>query len=174
LEHKATSYVQALSGGQRRRLEFALAIIGRPEILFLDEPTTGLDPAARRSLWDLINRLKVAGTTVVLATHFLDEPSELADRMVVMSTGRVVADDTPAGLGGGIRAEAMVRWREGGQEREARTADPTRFVLALADRLGGPVADLEVRRATIEDAYLTALGRMSRRVPFGTRESGER
>jgi ABC-2 type transport system ATP-binding protein len=161
LEHKAEARVSSLSGGLRRRLEFALAIIGRPQLLFLDEPTAGLDPVSRRSSWELIRRMKHAGTTVLLCTHYLDEAAQLADRLVVMVAGRVVAVDTPDRLSGDHHGESAVRWREDGQVREARTSDPATFIAELTRRLGGLIDGLEVLRPTLEDAYVVLLGHVS-------------
>jgi ABC-2 type transport system ATP-binding protein len=161
LEHKADAPVRALSGGLRRRLELALAIVGRPELLFLDEPTANLDPVARRSFWQLIRDLQGAGATVLLTTHFLDEADRLADRLVLMAAGRVIAADTPANLGGAMRLEAMVRWREDGVPCEEQTDNPVATVLALSERLGQRVDDLRIARPTLEDAYFALLGRLS-------------
>jgi ABC-2 type transport system ATP-binding protein len=161
LEHKAEARVSSLSGGLRRRLEFALAIIGRPQLLFLDVPTAGLDPVSRRSSWELIRRMKHAGTTMLLCTHYLDEAAQLADRLVVIVAGRVVAVDTPDRLGGEHRGETAVRWRDEGRVHEARTADPAAFVAGLATRLGGSIDGLEVLRPTLEDAYVVLLGHVS-------------
>jgi ABC-2 type transport system ATP-binding protein len=157
LREKARTRTRQLSGGQRRRLDVALGVVGRPELLFLDEPTTGFDPEARHAFWDLIAGLRDGGTTVVLTTHYLEEAEHLADRVAVVRAGRVVAVDTPADLGGRSARQAVVRWTEGGTHREQRTDAPTALVAALGDRLAGPdgeVPGLQVLRPTLEDVYL--------------------
>ena len=154
LREKVRTRSRQLSGGQRRRLDVALGIVGRPELLFLDEPTTGFDPEARHAFWDLIAGLRDGGTTIVLTTHYLEEAEHLADRVAVVRAGRVVAVDTPAELGGRSAQEAVVRWVEGGVHREERTGSPTGLVTALAHRLGGEVPGLQVTRPTLEDVYL--------------------
>ncbi len=154
LEEKVDARVGKLSGGQRRRLDVALGVIGRPELLFLDEPTTGFDPEARRQFWQLINSLKADGVTILLTTHYLDEADALADRVVVIARGRKVADTTPAELGTRGRDQVLVRWRENYELHEERTTSPTQFVTMLAARLGGEIPSLEVVRTTLEDAYL--------------------
>jgi ABC-2 type transport system ATP-binding protein len=145
---------RALSGGQRRRLDVALGIVGRPELLFLDEPTTGFDPRARREFWGLVRELAAEGTTILLTTHYLDEAEALADRVAVMVEGRMVAEGPPATLGGRARGVTTVRWRDGVE----RTAAPTAFVEELARRYGGEVPGLVVTRPTLEDAYLSLVG----------------
>ena len=147
-----------LSGGQRRRLDVALGIIGSPELLFLDEPTTGFDPEARREFWDLIRGLRVLGTTILLTTHYLDEAEVLADRVAVISRGRVIACDVPARLGGRDESLATVSWREDDALRSERTHEPTRFVQDLAARLGGEVPSLAIHRPSLEDVYLSLIG----------------
>jgi ABC-2 type transport system ATP-binding protein len=143
-----------LSGGQRRRLDVALGIIGRPELLFLDEPTTGFDPQARRDFWDLVRTLAAEGTTILLTTHYLDEAEALADRVAVIAGGRIVADGTPATLGGRDTYRATVRWLEHGVPCEEHTHSPTALVTALAAQCGGEVPGLVVARPTLEDVYL--------------------
>jgi ABC-2 type transport system ATP-binding protein len=150
-----------LSGGQRRRLDVALGIIGRPELLFLDEPTTGFDPEARRDFWALIAELRAAGTTILLTTHYLEEAEALADRVVVIANGQVRAEGPPATLGGRSNGMAEVSWTEGGQVRTEVTEDPTNVVLNLAARFGGPIPELTVRRPTLEDTYLALVGQES-------------
>jgi ABC-2 type transport system ATP-binding protein len=157
LEHKVNEPVSSLSGGLRRRLEFALAIIGRPELLLLDEPTAGMDPVGRRSAWDLFQGLKQAGVTILLATHFLEEAAELADRLVVIRAGRVVAVDTPAGLGGELRSCPVVRWTQAGGVRQVRSADPAATVRELTHGGVTALADLEIYRPTLEEAYVTLI-----------------
>jgi ABC-2 type transport system ATP-binding protein len=147
--------VGALSGGQRRRLDVALGIVGRPALLFLDEPTTGFDPEARRQFWELIAELRQDGTTVLLTTHYLDEAEHLADRVTVVVAGRVAAAGTPAEL---RRGPTVVSWSDGGGRRHrAETSVPTRLVAELAEAFGGEVPELAVERPTLEDAYLHLL-----------------
>ncbi|MBT0767830.1 ABC transporter ATP-binding protein [Kineosporia sp. J2-2] len=154
LESKRRTRVRALSGGQRRRLDVALGIIGTPELLFLDEPTTGFDPQARRSFWELIRRLRDEGTTILLTTHYLDEAEQLADRVGVITAGRLVALDSPERLGGRESRQARVRWRDG----EEMTDSPTRLVTELAGRYDGEIPGLQVLRPTLEDIYLSLIG----------------
>lgn len=155
LRDKAKARTSQLSGGQRRRLDVALGIIGNPRLLFLDEPTTGFDPEARRQFWGLIEDLKAQGTTILLTTHYLDEAEALADRVAVISRGRVLACDTPSQLGGRDRKEVIVRWRDAdGQNRSRAATNPTATVLELAATFGGEIPGLEVVRPTLEDVYL--------------------
>jgi ABC-2 type transport system ATP-binding protein len=159
LTGSATQRTRLLSGGQRRRLDVALGILGRPELLFLDEPTTGFDPAARHQFWDLVENLAREGTTILLTTHYLEEAERLADRVAVIAAGRIIEVATPAALGGRQDAEATVSWTDpGGLRRSVRTAEPTRKVTELAATLGGEVPDLSVTRPTLEDVYLAMVG----------------
>jgi ABC-2 type transport system ATP-binding protein len=159
LADKRGTRARHLSGGQRRRLDVALGILGRPELLFLDEPTTGFDPEARHEFWALLEQLADGeGTTIVLTTHYLDEAEHLADRVGVIADGRLVALDTPHGLGGRRHQAATVRWIEDGQPRTYQTPEPTRVVAELAARLGAEVPGLEVHRPTLEDTYLRLIG----------------
>ncbi|MFD2091975.1 ABC transporter ATP-binding protein [Blastococcus deserti] len=155
LDSTAGTRVDKLSGGQRRRLEVALGVQGRPELLFLDEPTTGLDPAARRQFWSLIEGLRDGGTTIVLTTHYLDEAAHLADRVGVISGGRLVEVAPPAQLGGALRDEVTVRWTEDGAVRELVTTTPAALLrdLLAVDPLG-ELPDLSVTRPGLEDVYL--------------------
>jgi ABC-2 type transport system ATP-binding protein len=130
LREKVRTRTRQLSGGQRRRLDVALGIVGRPELLFLDEPTTGFDPEARHAFWDLIAGLRDGGTTIVLTTHYLEEAEHLADRVAVVRAGHVVAVDTPADLGGRSARRAVVQWTEGGEVRREQTDAPTAVVAA--------------------------------------------
>jgi ABC-2 type transport system ATP-binding protein len=157
LQDKVRTRARQLSGGQRRRLDVALGIVGRPELLFLDEPTTGFDPQARRSFWDLVEQLAADGTTILLTTHYLEEAERLADRVVVVRDGRVVAEGPPADLGGRTARRAVVRWTQDGQTREVRTDTPTRTVVELTGALGGEVPGLQVLRPTLEDVYLSLI-----------------
>ncbi|MFY1624680.1 ABC transporter ATP-binding protein [Micromonospora sp. WMMD735] len=156
---KANARTHTLSGGQKRRLDVALGIIGRPELLFLDEPTTGFDPEARREFWELIRDLAAAGTTIVLTTHYLDEAESLADRVGVIAAGRVIEVAPPNLLGNRQNALATVSWRtpEGTLET-AQSATPTALVAELAARFGGEVPGLTVTRPTLEDVYLSMIG----------------
>lgn len=149
--------VGTLSGGQRRRLDVALGIVGRPELLFLDEPTTGFDPEARQQFWELIRLLAADGTTILMTTHYLEEAAALADRVAVVAGGAVVAVDSPARLIEHVDTAATVRWMEGGRERVERTAAPTELIRRLSS--GGAELDrLTVTRPTLEDAYLQLIG----------------
>ncbi|WP_030321482.1 ABC transporter ATP-binding protein [Streptomyces sp. NRRL B-3229] len=159
LETKADSRIKALSGGQRRRLDVALGVIGGPELLLLDEPTTGFDPAARRQFWDLIRKLAVEGTTILLTTHYLEEAEALADRLAVVARGRVVATGEPATLRERFGTGATVEWTEpDGTARAVRTDTPTRTVAELAHRFDGEIPGLTVTRPTLEDVYLRLTG----------------
>ncbi|WP_164702484.1 ABC transporter ATP-binding protein [Modestobacter sp. KNN46-3] len=158
LTEKAGARGRTLSGGQRRRLDVALGIVGRPRLLFLDEPTTGFDPEARRQFWSLIRSLRDLGTTMLLTTHYLDEAEELADRVGVITRGRLVEVAIPSALGGRGTAPAVVTWTEDGARRTAETASPTALVAELATRFPGEVPDLAVARPTLEDVYLKMIG----------------
>jgi ABC-2 type transport system ATP-binding protein len=158
LTAKARSRIHQLSGGQIRRLDVALGIVGAPELLFLDEPTTGFDPQARRNFWDLIDALRAGGTTIVLTTHYLDEAEALADRVAVIAGGQIVATGTPATLGGRATATATVSWEDDDGTHRVQTDTPTRLVSDLAGRYGGEVAGLTVTRPTLEDVYLELIG----------------
>ncbi|WKU08122.1 ABC transporter ATP-binding protein [Micromonospora sp. HUAS LYJ1] len=156
---KANARTHTLSGGQKRRLDVALGIIGRPELLFLDEPTTGFDPEARREFWELIRDLAAAGTTIVLTTHYLDEAESLADRVGVIAAGRVIEVAPPNLLGNRQNALATVSWRTpDGTPETAQSATPTALVAELAARFGGEVPGLTVTRPTLEDVYLSMIG----------------
>jgi ABC-2 type transport system ATP-binding protein len=155
LEEKRDSLVRKLSGGQRRRLDFGLALVGDPELIFLDEPTTGFDPAARRNAWQTIRSLRELGKTILLTTHYLDEAEQLADRVAVLRDGRIVATGTPADL---TRTPATeIRYRENGREVVLRTETPTRALAELTARAveqGRELEGLEVRRPSLEEVYL--------------------
>ena len=158
LQEKADDRARTLSGGQRRRLDVGLGIIGRPELLFLDEPTTGFDPEARRAFWVLIKQLKSEGTTILLTTHYLDEAEALADRVAVMNHGEILEVSTPALLGGRADARATISWREAGEVKSEESDTPTEFVKSLSARLGGEVPELIIHRPTLEDIYLSMIG----------------
>jgi ABC-2 type transport system ATP-binding protein len=151
------SRVSALSGGQRRRLDVALGIVGMPELLFLDEPTTGFDPEARRQFWDLIRLLAHDGTTILLTTHYLEEAATLADRVAVIASGRVVAVDTPTRLVEHVDTAATVQWMDGDELHVEHTDFPTELIRRRS-RDGAELAQLTVTRPTLEDAYLHLIG----------------
>jgi ABC-2 type transport system ATP-binding protein len=156
LAEKAGSQVKSLSGGQKRRLDLGVALIGDPELVFLDEPTTGFDPTARRSAWELVRSLRSLGKTIVLTTHYLDEAQQLADRVAVIREGQVVRIGTPQELIG-VAPEVEVRYRESGREVVVTTAEPTRLLAELTSAAlaeGRELEGLEVRRPTLEDVYL--------------------
>ena len=159
LNEKRRSRVKQLSGGQKRRLDLGVALVGDPELIFLDEPTTGFDPAARRAAWEMIRSLRSLGKTVLLTTHYLDEAEQLADRVAVMRDGEIVRIGTPREL---TTAELQVeiRYRRDGEEILVRTSEPTRVLNELtADALarGEEIEHLEVRRPTLEEVYLAVL-----------------
>jgi ABC-2 type transport system ATP-binding protein len=178
LADKRTARVKTLSGGQRRRLDLALGLVGDPDLLFLDEPTTGFDPSARRRAWELVEGLRALGKTVLLTTHYMDEAEHLADRVAVVVRGRLVALGTPAELGAG-QQDAVVSFRlpagvavgdlpplggapvAEGLEWQVRTARPTEALHTLtgwALERGIDVPDLAVRRPSLEDVYLALVG----------------
>jgi ABC-2 type transport system ATP-binding protein len=158
LNEKRDARFKTLSGGQKRRLDLGLALVGDPELIFLDEPTTGFDPAARRAAWEMIRSLRALGKTVLLTTHYLDEAEQLADRVAVLRDGAIVRVGTPGELTGGELSEVEIRYRRDGEEHVLRTADPTRVLHELTgDALaaGSELQGLEVRRPTLEEVYLT-------------------
>ncbi|MGZ4509080.1 MAG: ABC transporter ATP-binding protein [Blastococcus sp.] len=158
LQESATTRVVRLSGGQRRRLAVALGVQGQPELVFLDEPTTGMDPVARRQFWELLRELRAGGTTVLLTTHYLDEAAELADRVGVVAGGRLVDVAPPDELGAALRRHSTVSWIEDGARRQVRTDAPA---AVLRDLLAGPhveVPGLTVTRPGLEDVYLQLVG----------------
>ena len=173
LAEQAGAKIKTLSGGQQRRLDIGLGIVGNPEILFLDEPTTGLDPAARRTTWELIRQLAAEGTTVLMSSHYMDEVEALARRVAVLSRGRIAAEGATASLGGRDQREATIRFslpdgvavgdlpvavtRVHGASVEVRTADEVPVLHRLtgwALERGAPLAGLSVARETLEDIYL--------------------
>ena len=158
LQEKRDALIRNLSGGQRRRLDVALGIIGNPELLFLDEPTTGFDPEARRAFWSLIKKLRSDGATIVLTTHYLDEAEALADRVAVINKGVIVEISTPTELGGRSTSQATVQWRDGDQIKSEKTDNPTSLVSTLSARFGGEVPELMVTRPSLEDIYLEMIG----------------
>jgi ABC-2 type transport system ATP-binding protein len=158
LAEKANARVKTLSGGQKRRLDVALALVGDPDLVFMDEPTTGFDPQARRAAWDMVRGLRELGKTVLLTTHYLDEAQQLADRLAVLRDGQIVTIGTPADLTRSEQTE--IRYRRDGQVVVERTESPTRALHELAGRAlaeGRELEGLEVRRASLEDVYLDLL-----------------
>lgn len=158
LTEKADALGRTLSGGQRRRLDVALGIIGSPELIFLDEPTTGFDPEARRAFWSLIRSLRDEGATILLTTHYLDEAEALADRVAVINHGKIIEVSTPEHLGGRATSLATVSWREDGATKSEKSKNPTAFVAQLSSRFNGEVPELSVKRASLEDIYLEMIG----------------
>ncbi len=156
LADKADARVKSLSGGQKRRLDLGIALVGDPDLVFLDEPTTGFDPAARRAAWEMIRSLRSLGKTVLLTTHYLDEAEQLADRVAVMREGRIVRVGTPADLTT-TELKTEIRFRRDGEEVLLRTDEPTRVLAELtaeAVARGEELEGLEVRRPTLEEVYL--------------------
>ncbi|CAB4532473.1 unannotated protein [freshwater metagenome] len=158
LSEKSDALGRTLSGGQRRRLDVALGIIGNPEVIFLDEPTTGFDPEARRAFWALIKNLRDEGATILLTTHYLDEAEALADRVAVINNGQIIEVATPDQLGGRATSLATINWREGGELMTERSAHPTEFVKKLSEKFSGEIPELSVKRASLEDIYLEMIG----------------
>ena len=155
LSEKANARVRTLSGGQQRRLDLGLALIGDPELIFLDEPTTGFDPGARRTAWQTISNLRALGKTILLTTHYLDEAQQLADRVAVLLDGEIVRIGKPSELT--ASAGVQIRYRRLGEEVVLETDEPTRTLHELTGRAlaeGFELEDLELRRATLEDVYL--------------------
>ncbi|SDR71622.1 ABC transporter ATP-binding protein [Microterricola viridarii] len=155
LQAKAKTRISKLSGGQRRRVDVALGIIGRPELLFLDEPTTGFDPESRRDFWTLIRQLKAEGTSILLTTHYLDEAAQLSDRAGVIAGGRLIEIGAIDEIGGADARVPVVRWRDAsGAPRSVQSEHPAATVAAIAAELGGEPRELEVIRPSLEDIYL--------------------
>jgi ABC-2 type transport system ATP-binding protein len=157
LQEKRDERIRRLSGGQRRRLDLGLALVGDPELIFLDEPTTGFDPAARRRAWETIRGLRGLGKTILLTTHYLDEAEQLADRVAVLAQGQIVASGAPADLTGAVPA-TEIRYRENGREVVLETAEPTRVLNELTGRAladGRELEGLVVRRPSLEEVYLS-------------------
>jgi ABC-2 type transport system ATP-binding protein len=160
LEEKRDARVRTLSGGQKRRLDLGLGLIGDPEVLFLDEPTTGFDPAARRAAWDVIRSLRELGKTILLTTHYLDEAESLADRVAVLREGRIAALGRPEDLTGSAPA-TEIRYRRDGEDVVVSTHEPTKVLHDLtAEALaeGRELEHLSVRRPTLEEIYLSLTG----------------
>jgi ABC-2 type transport system ATP-binding protein len=160
LGEKRDARVKSLSGGQKRRLDLGVALVGNPELVFLDEPTTGFDPAARRAAWELIRSLRALGTTILLTTHYLDEAQQLADRVAVLRDGLIVRQGSPADLIGDTTA-TEIRYVRNGEVVTVSTTEPTRILgelTAEALAAGNELERLEVRRPTLEDVYLELVG----------------
>jgi ABC-2 type transport system ATP-binding protein len=156
LDEKSDARLKSLSGGQRRRLDLALALVGDPELIFLDEPTTGFDPAARRSAWRVIETLKEMGKTVLLTTHYLDEAQSLSDRVAIVKDGNIVAEGPPSELSPDS-ARYRVAYNENGHRVELQTDDPTELLHRLTSEAleqGRRLEGLSVSRPTLEDVYL--------------------
>jgi ABC-2 type transport system ATP-binding protein len=158
LTDKSSALIRTLSGGQRRRLDVALGIIGSPELLFLDEPTTGFDPEARRAFWALIQDLRKSGTTILLTTHYLDEAEALADRVAVINKGKIIEVSTPALLGGRATSLATVSWKGPNGIQTERTDNPTELIRKLTETYIDEIPELTVKRASLEDIYLEMIG----------------
>jgi ABC-2 type transport system ATP-binding protein len=161
LAEKRNARVKTLSGGQKRRLDLGVALVGDPDLVFLDEPTTGFDPAARRSAWDLIRTLRSLGKTILLTTHYLDEAQQLADRVAVIHAGRIVSLGTPAALIGDAQ-RVEIRFVRDGEPIVIATDDPTQTLHELTSEAlatGRQLQHLEVRRPTLEDVYLELVGK---------------
>jgi ABC-2 type transport system ATP-binding protein len=156
LRDKASARVKSLSGGQKRRLDLGIALIGDPELVFLDEPTTGFDPQARRAAWEMIRSLRSLGKTVLLTTHYLDEAEQLSDRVAVMREGQIVRVGTPAELTS-TDQQTEIRYRQNGEDVLVRTDEPTRMLAELtaaAVARGEELEGLQVRRPSLEEVYL--------------------
>jgi len=157
LEEKARAKTRTLSGGQQRRLDLGVALVGDPELLFLDEPTTGFDPSARRAAWETIRSLRSLGKTILLTTHYIEEAHQLADRVAVLTRGQIVASGTPAELIGQAPS-TVIRYRRNGELVVLETEDPVRVLHELTEealRDGTDLRDLEVHRPTLEEVYLS-------------------
>ena len=156
LEEKRNNRVRRLSGGQRRRLDLGLALIGDPELIFLDEPTTGFDPAARRQAWETIRGLRELGRSILLTTHYMEEAQALADRLAILRDGRIVATGSPRELLSSAEG-VEIRYRRNGEELVISTDEPTRVLHELTSEAlaeGIELEDIEVRRRSLEDLYL--------------------
>jgi ABC-2 type transport system ATP-binding protein len=156
LQQKANARVKSLSGGQKRRLDLGIALVGDPDLVFLDEPTTGFDPQARRAAWEMIRSLRSLGKTVVLTTHYLDEAEQLSDRVAVMREGRIVRVGTPAELTT-TDLQTEIRYRRNGEDVLVQTAEPTRVLAELTSAAvarGEELEGLQVRRPSLEEVYL--------------------
>ncbi|HEY4236392.1 MAG TPA: ABC transporter ATP-binding protein [Gaiellaceae bacterium] len=156
LQEKTSARIKSLSGGQKRRLDLGIALIGDPDLVFLDEPTTGFDPQARRAAWEMIRSLRALGKTVLLTTHYLDEAEQLSDRVAVMREGQIVRVGTPAELTS-TDLHTEIRYRQNGEEVLVRTDEPTRVLAELTSAAvarGEELEGLQVRRPSLEEVYL--------------------
>ncbi|MGN6217580.1 MAG: ABC transporter ATP-binding protein [Solirubrobacterales bacterium] len=165
LEGKADERASRLSGGQQRRLDVGMALVGDPELLFLDEPTTGFDPSARRQAWDVISGLRDLGKTVFLTTHYMDEAQRLADRVTIIAAGQIVARGTPADLGDRESGETTIRYRQDGRDVVTKTTEPVKALHELTGEAlarGEELEGLEVTRPSLEDVYLELTGEAER------------
>jgi ABC-2 type transport system ATP-binding protein len=156
LQEKAGERIKSLSGGQKRRLDLGIALVGDPDLVFLDEPTTGFDPQARRAAWEMIRSLRSLGKTVLLTTHYLDEAEQLADRVAVMREGQIVRVGTPRELTS-TNLETEIRYRQNGEEILVQTDEPTRVLAELTSAAvarGEELEGLQVRRPSLEEVYL--------------------
>jgi ABC-2 type transport system ATP-binding protein len=156
LQEKTSARIKSLSGGQKRRLDLGIALIGDPDLVFLDEPTTGFDPQARRAAWEMIRSLRSLGKTVLLTTHYLDEAEQLSDRVAVMREGQIVRVGTPAELTS-TDLQTEIRYRQNGEEVLVRTDEPTRVLAELTSAAvarGEELEGLQVRRPSLEEVYL--------------------
>jgi ABC-2 type transport system ATP-binding protein len=156
LQEKANARVKSLSGGQKRRLDLGIALVGDPDLVFLDEPTTGFDPQARRAAWEMIRSLRSLGKTVLLTTHYLDEAEQLADRVAVLRDGQIVREGTPAELTTSD-LQTEIRYRQNGEDVLMRTDEPTRVLAELTSAAvarGEELEGLQVRRPSLEEVYL--------------------
>jgi ABC-2 type transport system ATP-binding protein len=170
LTSQANTKISSLSGGQRRRFDVAVGIVGHPELLFLDEPTAGFDPEARREFHDLVHQIADDDTTILLTTHDLDEAEKLADRILILAGGTIIADGSPDALSRRMSGTAEVRWSLAGTRYVHSTDDATVFVRDLFRQHDDAIADLEVRRASLEDTYLA----MVQQFEAGRRDAGVR
>jgi ABC-2 type transport system ATP-binding protein len=160
LQEKSDARVKSLSGGQKRRLDLGIALVGDPDLVFLDEPTTGFDPAARRAAWEMIRSLRSLGKTVLLTTHYLDEAEQLADRVAVLREGLIVRVGTPAELTS-ADLQTEIRYRQDGEDVLVRTDEPTRVLAELTSAAvarGEELEGLQVRRPSLEEVYLALTG----------------
>ncbi len=156
LTSQARKKIRELSGGQRRRLDVAIGLVGNPELLFLDEPTAGFDPQARREFHDVIHRLsEMEGTTILLTTHDLDEAEKLSDRILIVAGGKIVANGSAVQLAKDISNQTEVIWTQDGQPHSQRTSQAVAFTRMLLTKNPDGISDLEIRRASLEDTYMT-------------------
>jgi ABC-2 type transport system ATP-binding protein len=156
LEGRARKKVRELSGGQRRRLDVAIGLVGNPELLFLDEPTAGFDPQARREFHEVIHRLSEReGTTILLTTHDLDEAEKLSDRILILAGGKIIANGNAAQLANDLSNQTEVIWTQDGQQHSQSTGQAVAFTRTLLTRFPDGISDLEIRRASLEDTYMT-------------------